>query len=113
MKTPESSTDLHTPQSFPTLTSIALVGGNLVLDILSTPESLDLYAQLRSEAANAFNSETHWADPAASKNKMLTNSVIRKSIRLSSIQVRGLLRAVVAEDGVTLPNCTLSLEAPG
>lgn len=37
---------------------------------------------------------------------MLTDSVIRESIRFSSIQVRGLLRAVVAEKGVTLPNGT-------
>lgn len=37
---------------------------------------------------------------------VLTDSVIRESIRYSSIQTRGLLRAVTAADGVTLPNGT-------
>jgi cytochrome P450 len=82
------------------------VAGNLFLDILSTPSSLNLYTQLRSDAGNAFETEADWADPAALKKMRLTDSVIRESIRFSSIQIRGLLRAVVAEDGVTLPNGT-------
>ena len=37
---------------------------------------------------------------------MLTDSAIRESIRRSSIQTRGLLRAVVSPNGLTLPNGT-------
>lgn len=53
-----------------------------------------------------FKSEDDWADPAALKKLVLTDSAIRESIRRSSIQTRGLLRAVVSPDGLTLPNGT-------
>lgn len=59
---------------------------------------------MRSEAASAFQSESSWADPTALKKLVLADSAIRESIRRSSIQTRGLLRAVVSPDGVTLPN---------
>lgn len=61
---------------------------------------------MRSEAAKVFESERDWADPAALKKLVLTDSAIRESIRRSSIQTRGLLRAVVSPDGLTLPNGT-------
>ena len=37
---------------------------------------------------------------------MLTDSAIRESLRRSSVQTRGLLRAVVSPHGLTLPNGT-------
>lgn len=95
---------LITPhQSFASLASIALVAGNLFLDILSTPNA---YARLRAEAADVFTSAADWADPAVLKKLILTDSAIRESLRRSSIQTRGLLREVVAKDGVNLPDGT-------
>ncbi|KAF6232554.1 hypothetical protein HO173_009222 [Letharia columbiana] len=92
--------------SFATLASTSLVASNLFLDIISSGPSLDAYERLRSEAASVFKSEGDWADPTALKKLVLTDSAIRESIRRSSIQTRGLLRAVVSPDGVTLPNGT-------
>ncbi|KAL9134254.1 MAG: hypothetical protein Q9175_004568 [Cornicularia normoerica] len=92
--------------SFATLASTSLVASNLFLDIISSAPSLNAYELLRLEAASAFQSESSWADPIALKKLVLADSAIRESIRRSSIQTRGLLRAVVSPDGVTLPNGT-------
>lgn len=53
-----------------------------------------------------FKSEGDWADPAALKKLVLTDSAIRESIRRSSIRTRGLLLAVASPNGLTLPNGT-------
>lgn len=100
----EAFTDHAIPhQSFASLASIALVAGNLFLDILSTPNALE---HLRCEAADVFQTAADWADPAALKKMILTDSAIRESLRRSSIQTRGLLREVVAKNGVDLPDGT-------
>lgn len=85
---------------------MSLVSGNLFIDILSTPSSFRIYDYLRSEANTAFQTESDWGNPAALKSMTVTDSVIRESIRFSSIQTRGILRAVTAKDGVTLPDGT-------
>ncbi|CAF9931029.1 MAG: hypothetical protein ALECFALPRED_004781 [Alectoria fallacina] len=92
--------------SFATLASTSLVASNLFLDIISSAPSLDAYERLRSEAVSVFKCENDWADPAALKKLVLTDSAIRESLRRSSIQTRGLLRAVVSPDGLTLRNGT-------
>ena len=70
---------------------------------MSSAPSLAAYERLRSEAANAFKSGGDWADPIALRKLVLTDSAIRECLRRGSIQTRGLLRAVVCPDGVTLP----------
>lgn len=83
-----------------------MVKTNVFLDILSTPVDLHVYESLREEAATVFVSESDWSDPAALKKLVLTDSAIRESLRLSPLQVRGLLREVMPEKGLTLPDGT-------
>jgi len=63
-------------------------------------------SRLRAEAADAFPTPADWADPQALKKLVLADSALQESLRRSSIQTRGLLRQVVAENGVVLPDGT-------
>lgn len=89
-------------QAFATLASTALVAANLFLDILSTSPSQNAYSCLRAEAAATFDSPALRSDPATLKKLVLADSALKESLRRSSIQTRGLLRAVVARDGFDL-----------
>lgn len=67
---------------------------------------MNAYSRLRMEAAEAFPSAASWSDPAAIKKLVLADSALKESLRRSSIQTRGLLRAVVAREGLELPDGT-------
>ena len=80
---------------------------NFFLDLLSSLPEHKYYEQLREEAKSVFQSETDWADPSSPSKLPLIDSAIRESLRRNTINVRGLLREVMPENGVTLPdgNC--------
>ena len=80
------------------------MGANVFLDILTTPPELNVYQNLREEATQAFPSESDWSDAAALENLVLTDSTIRESLRTNPMSARGLLREVIPEQGITLPD---------
>lgn len=80
------------------------MGANLFLDILTTSPEQNVYETLREEAARAFPSEADWSDPAALRKLVLTDSAIRESLRTNPISTFGLLREVMPEGGLVLPD---------
>ncbi|KAK4692869.1 hypothetical protein P7C71_g4417, partial [Lecanoromycetidae sp. Uapishka_2] len=93
-----------TSKSFATLSSLGIVCLNVMLDILSTAPALKIYETIRAEALQVFASEASWTDPAALQNLKLPASAVRESLRKNPIIVRGLLREVMPQDGVLLPD---------
>lgn len=89
---------------FGALSSNALVGANLLLDILTTSPEQNVYETLREEAARAFPSEAEWSDPAALRKLVFTDSAIGESPRTIPITTFGLLREVMPESGLGLPD---------
>jgi cytochrome P450 len=79
---------------------------NIFLDILSASPQISLYETLRLEAASVFKSEADWTSPASMKNLINTDSTIRESLRKNTLQSRGLLKQVMPQDGITLPDGT-------
>ena len=77
---------------------------NFFLDLLSSVPQHKYYEQLREEAKSIFQSETDWKDPSSLSKLPLVDSAIRESLRRNTVHVRGLLREVMSEDGVTLPD---------
>ena len=79
---------------------------NIFLDILSASPEINLYETLRLEATSIFKSEADWTSPAPMKNMTSTDSTIRESLRMNTLQSRGLLKQVMAKDGIMLPDGT-------
>lgn len=75
-----------------------------LLDLLSS--SPDYYAALRAEITSVLESDNDWANPNSLKKLPLTNSAIRESMRLNPVLMHGILREVVPEAGLTLPEGT-------
>jgi len=75
-----------------------------MLDILSTLPETNVFEVIREEASQLFTSEADWTDPAALQKLRLPASAIRESLRRSLIQVRGLMREVIPEKGLVLPD---------
>ena len=80
---------------------------NVFLDLLSSVPEHKYYEQLREEAKSVFRSEIDWADPSSPSKLPLLDSAIRESLRLHTILMRGSIKEVMPENGVTLPdgNC--------
>ena len=77
---------------------------NVFLDILTPTSEVNLYDTLREEAAQAFPSKVDWSDPAALAKLVLADSTIRESLRTMPINARGLMREVIPEGGLILPD---------
>ncbi|KAL8930623.1 MAG: hypothetical protein Q9208_000494 [Pyrenodesmia sp. 3 TL-2023] len=77
---------------------------NVFLDLLSSAPGHKYFEQLREEAQAVFRSETDWMDPTSLTKLPLADSTIRESLRRNPINMKGLLREVLPEDGVTLPD---------
>jgi hypothetical protein len=75
------------------------------MDILG-PEGAqqDTYASLRKEAESIFLSEIDWTSASSLKGLVNINSSVRESARKNPLQTRGLIKQVMPEDGVTLPD---------
>ena len=90
-------------QAFAALSTTSVMGTNVFVDILNTDPDHDVYSTLRDEAAHAFPSEADWSDPAALSKLVLINSAVRETLRTVPMAPRGLLREVLPEAGLTLP----------
>ena len=77
---------------------------NFFLDLLSSVPERKYCEQLREEAKSVFRSETDWAEPSSSSKLPLLDSAIRESLRLHTILMRGSIKEVMPENGVTLPD---------
>ncbi|KAI8623685.1 cytochrome P450 [Xylariaceae sp. FL1651] len=78
---------------------------NTFMDILG-PQGVqqDIYSTLRQEAESIFQSEADWASASSLKGMINTDSCVRESARKNPLQTRGLMKQVMPEDGVTLPD---------
>lgn len=79
---------------------------NIFLDILAANPQINLWETLRAEADSIFHSDADWKSPASMKNMINTDSTIRESLRKNTLQSRGLLKKVMAKDGISLPDGT-------
>lgn len=79
---------------------------NIFLDILSSSSQINLYDTLRLEAASVFKSEVDWVSPTSMKNMTNIDSAIRESLRMNTLQFRGLLKQVMPKEGTMLPDGT-------
>lgn len=77
---------------------------NVFLDLLSSPPEHKYFDQLREEARSIFRSETDWMDPTSLTKLPLADSAICESLRRNPINMRGLLREILPENGLTLPD---------
>ena len=71
---------------------------------MNTAPGLKAYQSLREEAAEAFQSEADWTTPGALQKLVRIDSTIRESLRHSPLGTRGILREVMPEDGLVLPD---------
>jgi cytochrome P450 len=77
---------------------------NIIFDLVSSDPSLDYVGQLREEAATVLAEEGGiWTKRGLSKMHKI-DSAIRESLRIRSFLSAGLVRKVVAPNGVTTPD---------
>lgn len=74
---------------------------NAIFDLMATPPSAGYYEAIREEAARVL-AEDHgvWTKPGLSR-MIRVDSALRESMRVSSFLSRGLVRKVLAKDGIT------------
>jgi len=77
---------------------------NVFLDLLSSDPKLGYYERLRAEAAATFKTEKDWEESATVGRLSFTDSAIRESLRKNPILTKGLMREVMPEGGLTLPD---------
>lgn len=71
---------------------------------MNTAPGLNAYQSLREEAADVFQSEADWTTSSALQKLIRIDSTIRESLRHSPLGTRGILREVMPEDGLVLPD---------
>ncbi|KAI0551697.1 cytochrome P450 [Xylaria curta] len=78
---------------------------NMFMDILGPQGTRqDIYSLLRQEAESIFKSEADWTSASSLKNMIVIDSCLRESARKNPLQTRGLMKQVMPEDGITLPD---------
>lgn len=87
---------------FAGIQSTAITIANALFDIAAHPSSLQLQADLRSEALTAKCPHGWTRASIAQLHK--TDSLFRESLRLWGIGTHGVTKAVVRKEGVTLPS---------
>ena len=76
---------------------------NAILDLVSSDPSLHYLDQLREEAAAVLaENDGIWTKKGLSKMYRI-DSALRESLRISAFLADGMVRKVVAKDGVTTP----------
>lgn len=77
---------------------------NTLLDLLAAPNGQQWFQEIRAEAESVFAAhDNSWTKTAASR-LVKTDSTLRETLRFTGLGGRSLVREVVANDGVTLPN---------
>ncbi|WEW56960.1 hypothetical protein PRK78_002419 [Emydomyces testavorans] len=92
--------------AFAAIATTGVAATNIFLDIFSANPHLHLYETLRLEATSVFQSENDWTSPASMKKMTITDSAIRESLRMNTLQSRGLLKQVMPKAGISLPDGT-------
>ncbi|KAH8164723.1 hypothetical protein CIB48_g3529 [Xylaria polymorpha] len=78
---------------------------NMFMDILGPQGTRqDIYSLLRQEAETIFKSEADWTSANSLKSMVVIDSCLRESARKNPLQTRGLMKQVMPQDGVTLPD---------
>ncbi|KAL2126381.1 hypothetical protein VTI74DRAFT_1020 [Chaetomium olivicolor] len=92
--------------AFVSMATTGAAATNIFLDILAADPNINLYETLRLEAESVFITEADWTSPASMKKLVNMDSAIRESLRINTLQSRGLLKEVIAKDGILLPDGT-------
>ncbi|KAI0413446.1 cytochrome P450 [Xylaria grammica] len=79
---------------------------NLLLNVANCPEEWQVVELLREEAQGTLANDADWANASSFKQHVLADSVIRESLRLNPIGVKGLTREVIPSSGLKLPDGT-------
>ncbi|PGH13919.1 hypothetical protein AJ79_03334 [Helicocarpus griseus UAMH5409] len=90
--------------AFAAIATTSAAATNIFLDILSVESRFHLYETLRSEAAPTFESESDWTSARSVTRLTKMDSAIRESLRMNPLQCRGLLKKVMPNDGIILPD---------
>jgi cytochrome P450 len=89
---------------FAAIQSSSITLANLILDLASCPSMASYFAQIRSEVRSELDSTGgEWTKEALARMVSL-DSVLRESMRMWGFVSRGVMKEVVAKDGVTLPS---------
>ncbi|RAL12471.1 cytochrome P450 [Aspergillus homomorphus CBS 101889] len=85
-------------------TSTVFTAHHTLLDILGSSAKDEIFQTLRREAESTLDCALKWSDPVAILQLQYIDSTLRESLRLAPPTSMALLREVVPEDGVRLPN---------
>lgn len=77
---------------------------NVVLDLISSPADSNFYNQIREEVDNLLSTPENWVNAAQTAKLTYTDSAVRESLRRSPVLTKNILREVIKEDGVKLPD---------
>ena len=89
---------------FAAIQSSTITLANLILDLAACPDMPFYFSQIRREVLSELEiSGGEWTKDALARMVSL-DSVLRESMRLWGFVSRGVMKEVVAKDGVTLPS---------
>ncbi|KUJ14784.1 cytochrome P450 [Mollisia scopiformis] len=94
------------PQGFAGSSSTVIQATNLLLDIANCPPEMQVLQELRHEAEITLPDEELWHKVATFRKQVLADSVIRESLRMHPILIKGLTQEVVSPAGLQLPDGT-------
>ncbi|KAI1347470.1 cytochrome P450 [Xylaria sp. FL0043] len=81
-------------------------GANLLLNIANCAKEWRVVERLREEAQETLTGDADWADASGFKRQVLANSVIRETLRLNPVTIKGLTKEVMPSSGFQLPDGT-------
>ncbi|KAI1279365.1 cytochrome P450 [Xylaria sp. FL0933] len=81
-------------------------GANLLLNIANCAKEWRVVERLREEAQETLTGDADWADASSFKRQVLANSIIRESLRLNPVTIKGLTKEVMPSSGFQLPDGT-------
>lgn len=91
---------------FAAFNSLGGQSSNVLLDILHSPEELQVYETLRQEAETSIKSPDDWNNADTFNSLQISDSVIRESLRCHPMLIKGLTKEVVRKGGLDLPDGT-------
>jgi hypothetical protein len=90
--------------AFAAIQSSVITASNLLLDLAASPLTPSYFATVRDEVEVELGHEGGVWTKQALSNMVSLDSGLRESMRLWGFVSRGVLKEVVAKDGVTMPN---------
>jgi hypothetical protein len=90
--------------SFGAIQSSAITLTNLMLDLAASPHLTTYLSTMRNEVVSEVAAEKGVWTKAALIRMVSLDSCLRESMRMWGFVSRGILKEVIAKDGVTLPN---------